>query len=127
MGSGQRVLVIDDEEPIRSALEDMLGDEGHEVRTAADGRQGLQIIAGWVPDVILLDLSMPVMGGRAFREAQLALPQALRDVPIIALSGARNAEEQARELGAVAVLSKPFDLNELEEAVDKAMDARSQN
>jgi CheY-like chemotaxis protein len=115
------VLVIDDEESIRSALKDMLGDEGHEVRTAADGRQGLQIIEVWAPDVILLDLSMPVMGGRAFREAQLGLPQALRDVPIIALTGARNAEEQARAIGAVAVLSKPFDLNELEQAVDKAV------
>ena len=121
------MLVIDDEELIRSALADMLGDEGHEVRTAADGRRGLQIIEGWMPDIILLDLSMPVMGGRSFREAQLALPHALMDVPIIALTGARNAEEQARAIGAVAVLSKPFDLNELEQAVDKAMDSRSRN
>ncbi len=120
------MLVIDDEESIRSALEDMLIDEGYDVRTAPDGRQGLEIMEGWRPDVILLDLSMPVMGGRAFREAQLRLPQDLRGVPIIALTGARKAEEQGREIGAVAVLPKPFDLDALEAAVDKVLDGRPQ-
>ncbi len=121
MGSGHRVLVIDDEAPIRSALEDMLVDEGHEVRTAADGRQGLEILTCWRPDVILLDLSMPVMGGVAFREAQLGLSEDLRDVPVIALTGARDPDEQAWQVGAVAVLPKPFDLDDLEAAVDEAL------
>ncbi len=121
MGSGHRVLVIDDEAPIRSALEDMLVDEGHEVRTAPDGRQGLEILTCWRPDVILLDLSMPVMGGVAFREAQLGLSEDLRDVPVIALTGARDPDEQARQVGAVAVLPKPFDLDDLEAAVDEAL------
>lgn len=121
MRSGHRVLVIDDEAPIRSALEDMLVDEGHEVRTAADGRQGLEILTCWRPDVILLDLSMPVMGGVAFREAQLGLSEDLRDVPVIALTGARDPDEQARQVGAVAVLPKPFDLDDLEAAVDEAL------
>ncbi len=124
MGSGHRVLVIDDEEPIRAALEDMLGDEGYEVRTAPDGRQGLEMLAGWRPDVILLDLSMPVMGGAAFRQAQLDLPGDARDIPIIALTGARDADDQAGRIGAVAVLAKPFDLEDLEAAIEGVLDGR---
>jgi CheY-like chemotaxis protein len=123
LGGGQRALVIDDEGPIREALEDMLLDEGYEVRTAADGLRGLEVLRDWRPDVILLDMSMPVMGGRAFREAQQGLPEELRRVPVIALTGARNADEQALEIGAAAVLPKPFDLDELEATVDRVLEA----
>ncbi len=127
MGSRHRVLVIDDEAPIRSALEDMLTDEGYDVRTAPDGRQGLAVLAGWMPDIILLDLSMPVMGGAAFREAQLGLPGDTRDVPIVALTGFRDAADRAREIGAVAVLVKPFDLDDLDATVDQVLKLGSRN
>ncbi len=122
--SGHRVLVIDDEAPIRSALEDLLADEGYEVRTAPDGRQGLEILAVWTPDVILLDLSMPVMGGAAFREAQLGLAGGGRGVPIIVLTGYRDPDERARRIGAAAVLVKPFDLDDLEAAIAGVLDGR---
>ncbi len=121
----QRVLVIDDEEPIRSALHDVLLDLGYDVRTVGDGQQGLEIMQEWPPDVILLDLSMPVMGGSAFRHAQLGLSDDLRNVPIITLTGVRDAVEQARQMGAVAVLQKPFDLDELEGTITRVLEARA--
>lgn len=119
--SRHRVLVIDDEEAIRSALEDVLLDVGYEVRTAADGRQGLEIMRNWPPHVILLDMSMPVMGGIAFREAQLRLAGTLGGVPVIALTAIRDAHQLARQIGAVAVLPKPFDLDELEETIERVL------
>ncbi len=125
--NGQRVLVIDDEEPIRSALHDVLLDQGYDVRTVGDGQQGLEIMQEWPPDVILLDLSMPVMGGSAFRNAQLGLSEDLRNVPIITLTGVRDAVEQARQIGAVAVLQKPFDLDELEGTITRVLEARVGN
>ncbi|MEX2373035.1 MAG: response regulator, partial [Dehalococcoidia bacterium] len=60
-----RVLVLEDEDSIRRLTVDLLTDEGFEVRAAPDGRQGLAILDEWRPDVIVLDLMMPVMDGRA--------------------------------------------------------------
>lgn len=119
--SAHRVLAIDDEVAIRAALEDILPDEAHEVRTAGDGRQGLEILAGWTPDVILLDLTMPVMGGSAFREAQLEMSGEAREVPIVLLTGGRDAEAQARRMGAEAVLVKPFDIDDLLAVIDRVL------
>jgi CheY-like chemotaxis protein len=81
------VLVVDDDESIRTAVSQALREAGYEVNTANNGRQALD----WLhqrevhPCVILLDLMMPVMDGRAFREAQLQDP-VLAGVPVVVLT-----------------------------------------
>jgi CheY-like chemotaxis protein len=101
------VLVVDDEPLIAMALEAALEDAGHEVATAANGRQGLERLAGAPrPDVVLLDMMMPVMGGAAMRAAMTADPE-LRAIPVVVLSSLPEEAVRARVDGVAAVLRKP--------------------
>ena len=81
-----RVLVVDDDVVIRETLATALCDEGYSVRCAEDGRVALDTLAAWRPDVIVLDLMMPVMDGHAFLAAKAALESAAR-IPVIILIG----------------------------------------
>ena len=101
------VLVVDDEPLIAMALEAALEDAGYEVATAANGRQGLERLAGAPrPDVVLLDMMMPVMGGAAMRAAMTTDPE-LRAIPVVVLSSLPEEVVRARIDGAAAVLRKP--------------------
>lgn len=108
-----RVLVVEDDAVIRLVLSDSLVDEGHEVRTAAHGAAGLEVLGSWLPDLILLDLTMPVLGGREFRAAQLAMPAPECAVPVLLLTGINDAHQVTEDIEAVGLLRKPFDLDEL--------------
>jgi two-component system, chemotaxis family, chemotaxis protein CheY len=120
MPDPKRVLLAEDDQLIAVVLEDALGDEGYEVRRVTNGRQALELLTGWVPDVILLDLMMPVMDGWTFRTAQQQLPGAASQVPVVVVTGTRDAAYQARALSAAAVIMKPFDLLDVMNAVDHA-------
>jgi CheY-like chemotaxis protein len=80
------VLVVDDADDVRESLAELLALEGFSVRSAADGRAALDDLHANGPvDVILLDLTMPVMDGRQFLEARASLP-ALAQIPVVVLS-----------------------------------------
>jgi two-component system chemotaxis response regulator CheY len=115
----RRVLVVEDEDTIGHVVVETLADEGFEVRRARNGREALGILEGWLPQLILLDLMMPVMDGGIFRAKQQRLEGSVANVPVIVLSGAREVRTRAAELGAVAALSKPFELDQLVEAVGR--------
>lgn len=101
------VLVVDDEWVIADALQAILGDAGYRVLTAANGRQGLARLAEIRPDVILLDLMMPVFDGPGMLAA-LAADPAHRDIPVILMSSLdRDAVARVAQ-GHRAFLSKPF-------------------
>ena len=104
---GKRVLVVDDEEDVRTFVRLILEDAGYEVQTAMDGREGLQAIRVSRPDLVLLDLMMPVMDGWQ------VLAGAGRQHPPFVVLSASNEPERARRQGAVAVVSKPFLVREL--------------
>ena len=115
------VLVVDDDAEIRQALTDVLEDEQYEVLTASNGREALQLVGdGLVPDVILLDVMMPVMDGIAFRAA-LARDAGLAAIPIIVISAYCDLEDTARELGAAGHLAKPLQLRELLSTVERVL------
>jgi two-component system KDP operon response regulator KdpE len=106
-----RVLVVDDEPQIRRLLEIALGGRGWEVFSAASGFEGLQAAGACKPDVVLLDLGLPDMGG----DAALARFREWSTVPVIVVS-VRNAEADIvslLEAGADDYVSKPFYTNEL--------------
>jgi CheY-like chemotaxis protein len=107
-----RVLVVDDDRDIRELLVELLGGEGYLVSSAADGQQALVEAHARHPDVILLDLMMPVMDGWQFRAAQLEDPD-LAEVPVVVISAFDH------ELDAAAVLQKPFLVEELLETVHR--------
>jgi CheY-like chemotaxis protein len=85
-GSPIQVLIVDDDRDIREVLGELLVDEGFNVEAAWNGETALaRLEAGFRPDVIVLDLMMPVMDGLTFRAVQLG-NQRLRDIPVIGLT-----------------------------------------
>ena len=113
-----RILVVDDDALIRDTLATALSDEGYAVRVAQDGQAALDTLDTWKPDLIVLDLMMPVMDGQAFRAAQRSRDSA-SDIPVIVLSAAHNVQARAANLGAAEVFPKPFDLTALLAAVER--------
>jgi len=109
---GPRVLVIEDEAPMRMALEDILKADGYRVLSAADGQAGLALALGEKPDLILLDVMMPKLDG-------LALCAELRRVamvvPVLMLTARGQVEDRVAGLdtGADDYLVKPFSTDEL--------------
>lgn len=108
--------MVDDDALIRDTLATALGDEGYAVRVAPDGRVALDTIGSWRPDVIVLDLMMPVMDGPAFRAAQRATRDTAH-IPVIILSATHEIQSRTAGLGAAAVFAKPFDLGALLDAI----------
>lgn len=109
-----RILVIDDEAPIRENLVRFLVLEGHQVLQAADGRQGLEAIRTHKPDFILCDVMMPHLDGFEVLAATHADP-ALRGIPFVFLSASAEPEklEAALMQGATGYVTKPFNLANL--------------
>ena len=105
------VLVVDDDPDILDAICDILDAEGYRVSRARHGQEALEQVDHELPDVILLDLMMPVMDGVAFSHALRKRP-AGGDVPIVVISADGNPQ-RATAVGAVGYLAKPFDIDAL--------------
>ena len=107
------VLVVDDDAEIRQALAELLEDEEYGVRLAANGKEALEMVSGGLrPDVILLDVMMPVMDGWHFLSARLKYPE-LVEVPIIIISAGQEAEREAYKVGVFEVAKKPLHVDDL--------------
>ena len=88
-------------------------DHGSDVACAGDGREALAELATHpTPDVILLDLAMPVMDGWTFRAEQMRDPH-LSQIPVIVISAYRDLSQQVKDLGLIGYLKKPLDLTKL--------------
>jgi len=110
--SNARILIIEDERPMRTALVDVLEAEGHRVLAAADGEEGLQRALAEKPDLILLDLMMPRLDGYA---VCAELRRLANPVPILILTAKGQLEDRVKglDLGADDYLVKPFSTEEL--------------
>jgi CheY-like chemotaxis protein len=111
------VLLVEDDTDIREAVGEVLADHGYQVVTAGHGAAALeQLRDGSRPDVILLDIMMPVMDGATFRAAQKADP-ALAAIPVVVMTALASAKD-APEWGDVAAFpTKPIKLDALLAAV----------
>jgi signal transduction histidine kinase len=107
----EKILVVEDDHSIRDALQGILEEEGYAVTTAENGRQALeQLGAGGAPDLIVLDLRMPIMDGWEFRTIQKRDPQLSR-IPVLAVSADGSAKAAA--IDAEAYLRKPLSTDAL--------------
>ena len=107
-----RILVVDDEPDILFMLRMGLEDEGHEVVLAPDGRAGLAQLADVRPDLVVLDVMMPILDGFGVLEAKRERGD---ETPVVMLSAKSEQRDidRAFALGAVEFVSKPFDLDRL--------------
>lgn len=108
------VMVVEDDELIRDSVVEYLEAHGYEALAAGDGLQALRILrsAARKPCVVLLDLMMPVMDGRQFREEQLRDPE-IASIPVIVVSASRDVDALVSGLGVSRVFTKPMKLSEL--------------
>ena len=118
-----RVLVIDDEAPIRLLCRVNLEAEGMDVLEAADGPTGLEQAREERPDIVLLDVMMPGLDGWHVAEALLS-DERTRDIPIIFLTARAEFRDRARglDIGGVDYVTKPFNPLELAPLVDSLLD-----
>jgi CheY-like chemotaxis protein len=112
-----RVLIVDDEPDIRATVSAMLEIEGYDVDEAANGADALHAIERQPPDVILLDMRMPVLDGWGFARE---LRRRGHEMPIVVMTAARDAARWAGEIAASAFVAKPFGFDDLITAVEEA-------
>lgn len=107
-----RILVVEDDDDSRTLLGHVLTAEGYEVAEARNGLEGLRAARACRPDLILLDVHMPVMDGFAFRRQQMG-DAALASIPVICVSALDGVTLQSRALGNVEFVRKPIDFDRL--------------
>lgn len=118
-----RILVIDDEESVRTVLRQMLEKEGYEIEDAENGAVGLKLLHAHLPDLIITDLFMPEKEGiETMIEVRKHFPQ----VKIIAISGGGRTGKldllpMSESFGAQRTLAKPFERKELLETVKEVL------
>lgn len=117
-----RILIAEDEEPVRTLVARALNSDGHEVVTAADGAEALDKLQseGGAFDLLLTDIKMPVMDGLALA---LATARDFPLVPILLMTGFADQRERASGLEALvsAVISKPFSVAQIRFAIAAAL------
>ncbi len=129
MGVAPRlVLLVDDDEDIREALTDFLSDEGVAVHAVTNGREAIDWLhsASVVPDVVLLDLSMPVMDGRTFLSVREADP-GLSRVPVVVITAERAVADLAAKYRLDGILSKPIVVDRLLDMIDRRPRAQARS
>jgi len=120
-----RILVAEDDEAIRGLVMRALGEEGHELTTANDGAQALDVLKkrDGAFDLLLADVKMPVMDGVALA---MAAGRNHPEIPIMLMTGYADQRERAHGLDALVhdVIAKPFSVDQIKGAVREALIAR---
>lgn len=120
-----KLLIVDDEDPIRAYLSDCFEAMGYETLESSGGKDALNLLQTERPDVILLDVQMRDMNGFEVLR-KIKQNENFRDIPVFMLSGCDSSadiEEGVRNL-AEAYLTKPFNIEEVRSAIAKALKIR---
>lgn len=117
-----RILYVEDAEVMRDTIFRLLEVYGYKVAYAKNGQEGVEMVLQWKPDLVLMDLNMPIMDGyNAIHEIRFN-PQT-QHIPIIVISvwGGQKERDRAKLMGADGFFVKPPDINQLIEAIERAV------
>src|SRR5437868_13639486 len=120
MADQKIILVVDDDMELSDGLRAVLEKQGHRVIQARDGQQGKQLVYQHHPDLVILDMMMPRMGGYPVLEHFRVKPDAPPIIMITANEGSRH-KAYAEYLGVIDYIRKPFAMDRLMEAVDRGL------
>jgi two-component system, chemotaxis family, chemotaxis protein CheY len=109
--ASKKILLVEDDEYIRAALSELFRCEGYNVVLAENGQMGLEVLAAEMPDLVFLDLMMPVLDGYGFLRGKEALPPNLSGIPVVLLTA--TGEKGAPNFPAREVLTKPVEIDKL--------------
>jgi DNA-binding response OmpR family regulator len=112
VGRMAKILIVDDDTTIRDMLDTVLSDEGYATYQARNGKDGVELAERLCPELILMDIMMPVVDG-ATAIGQLRENPRTRSIRVIAMSAGSTLLQRVDQLQADGVLAKPFDLDEL--------------
>ncbi|HSB07477.1 MAG TPA: response regulator [Thermodesulfobacteriota bacterium] len=115
-----KILIIDDERPIRETLEMFLREKGYEVLTSENGERGLEAVQRERPNIVILDIRLPGMNGL---EVLRRIKEKQDDIHVIMITAYHDMEttDQAMKLGAYKYIHKPLDVDEFEIAIEKVV------
>ena len=116
-----KILVVDDQSGVRCLLVEVFKEDKYEVETAATGEKALRLLISFDPDLILLDMKMPGMNGIETLEQIRGLGSQVAVILMTGYGDDAHSMEQAKELGILGYLAKPFDLFELRERVSEIL------
>jgi DNA-binding NarL/FixJ family response regulator len=109
----KKILCIEDDDETATLIAEELGERDYDVRVARDGREGFALILRETPDLVLCDISMPVMSGFEVLERLTALAPRFRNMPFVFLTALtdRDSDLKGRQLGAEDYVTKPIDFD----------------
>jgi DNA-binding NtrC family response regulator len=118
------IVVVDDDRDVAESLAMLLEAEGHRVRTAHDGREGLTLVRDTRPDLVVLDVEMPLLDGAGMALQLLIYDCGLEDIPIVLVSGSSGLKTVAARIGTPYAVSKPFNVDDFLALVARALEER---
>ncbi|WP_339295256.1 response regulator [Paenibacillus sp. FSL W7-1279] len=124
--SKHKVLIVDDQNGIRILLVEVFSSEGYETFQAANGKAALEIVKMHAPDLVLLDMKIPGMDGL---EILKHVKQMNPDIKVIMMTayGELDMIKEATDLGALMHFTKPFDIDEMRQAVNMQLKGTASN
>jgi DNA-binding NtrC family response regulator len=119
------LLLVDDDSDVVEAYAELLRSEGHVVHTAGTGEEGLKALrAATLPDVLVLDVDMPVLGGPGMAHKMLLHDAGEEDIPILLMSGRDDLPQIAERMGTPYYLKKPADIEQFLDLLARALRER---
>lgn len=115
------LLVVDDDRDVADVFADVLRGEGHAVRIANNGREGLHLVQERAPDLVLLDVEMPFLDGPGMAYRLFVENMGKERIPIVLLSGVADLHRLARQVGTPYFLSKPYQLEPVLALIERAL------
>jgi DNA-binding NtrC family response regulator len=118
------ILIVDDDNEASDRLANILAAAGHLTRVASNGLEGLQQLATDPPDIVLLDVEVPLLEVPGMTDALAVQRAGNRSIPVVLMSASRHLEKIAGSIGTPYYLKKPFGIGQVIGLVKEAIDAR---